>query len=83
MDFMQAVRVTRGLFWFALGTAFVISGIIYTIRGALGGFEDEWYAGPIAIVLGFLLGGYFSIFRALRAKRNDNSPSEMNRTETP
>ncbi len=68
MDLMRAIKVTRGLFWFVVGTAFFISGIVYTIRGALGGFEDEWYAGGIAMVLGVLLAGYFQLFRALRSK---------------
>lgn len=68
MDLMRAIKVTRGLFWFAVGTAFFISGVVYTVRGALDGFKDEWYAGVIAMVLGALLAGYFQILRALSRK---------------
>ncbi len=68
MNVMKAINLTRGLFWFVVGTAFFISGIVYTVKGAISGFKDEWYAGPIAMVLGILLAGYISIFRAMRAQ---------------
>ncbi|MDQ3986729.1 MAG: hypothetical protein M3280_09560 [Actinomycetota bacterium] len=68
MNLMTAIKITRGLFWFLVGTAMLISGIVYTIRGAVSGFKDEWYAGPIAMVLGVLLAGYFPLFRAIRSQ---------------
>jgi hypothetical protein len=77
---MKAVNVTRGLFWFLIGTAFVISGIIYTVKGALSGFEDEWYAGPIAIVLGIVLAGYVRIFRAMRQQRTAYPHGQVDQT---
>lgn len=76
MDVGQAVRTGSGLFWFAIGTLMMISGAVYTVTTLVSADDDRpWYAGPIAIVLGFFLAGYLKIIRSVRAARKQAPPA--------
>lgn len=69
MNFIDPVRLARGLFWFVVGTAFFITGVVMTIGTIIGGYDHEWYIGPLGIVVGGGAEGYPSIWKALQQPR--------------
>jgi hypothetical protein len=70
----RAILVARGLFGFAIGTLFAITGVIMTVSSIVGGYDHEWYVGPIGVLLGASWGGYFSIYSAWR---NTSTPETV------
>jgi hypothetical protein len=69
MDLFDAIRLARGLFWFVIGTAIFITGVIMTIGTLIGGYDHEWYVGPLALLAGAGAAGYFSIWRIIREEQ--------------
>jgi hypothetical protein len=70
MDLISAAKVTRGLFWFVVGTALFVTGVIMTVGSIIGGYDHEWYIGLLGMIVGAGAAGYFSIIKAMRENRS-------------
>jgi hypothetical protein len=62
------VRGAWAVFWLVVGAAFVVTGLVFLVGTFTGQGDHDWWAGPVIVLVGPWLGGYFSLYRVWKSQ---------------